>query len=205
MSAMFRIVGADGAEYGPVSVDELRLWIESERANANTKAKKEGSSDWRNLGDFSEFADEFTSTPQGVPTGNWLSDVSERRTRAQRADAELRKITGQRMSAAWDASNWMVKRLLDDVGACLYQRPNLITVAFWKLMGAGYSRNYEVTAKKEYSKWELSRYGKTIVDVTLLLKGEIPHFRISGSLAKSFLFTDTITEDELKRTLRSLL
>jgi hypothetical protein len=53
---MFKIIGADGQQYGPVSVEQLRQWIVEGRANAQTLIQAEGSADWKPLGQFPEFA-----------------------------------------------------------------------------------------------------------------------------------------------------
>ena len=52
---MFTIIGADGKEYGPVSLDQLNAWIAAGRANLQTKAKRDGENDWKTLGEFAEF------------------------------------------------------------------------------------------------------------------------------------------------------
>jgi TM2 domain-containing membrane protein YozV len=51
---MYKIIGADGREYGPVTTEQLRQWIREGRANAQTKAQAEGGTDWRTLADFPE-------------------------------------------------------------------------------------------------------------------------------------------------------
>jgi len=53
---MFKIIGADGQQYGPVSADQIRQWIAQGRANAETLAQAEGSAEWKRLGDFPEFS-----------------------------------------------------------------------------------------------------------------------------------------------------
>jgi hypothetical protein len=67
---MYRIIGADGGEYGPVTADQLRQWITQGRANAESKAAVEGSTEWKPLRSFSEFASLFTTTtpPPIAPT-----------------------------------------------------------------------------------------------------------------------------------------
>ena len=60
---MFTILGGDGQEYGPASVEQIHAWIASGRANLETRAKKQGESDWRRLGDFAEFAPPTAGTP----------------------------------------------------------------------------------------------------------------------------------------------
>lgn len=53
---MYKIIGADGRDYGPVSAAELRQWIVESRANAQTQVLAEGSNEWRTLGTLPEFA-----------------------------------------------------------------------------------------------------------------------------------------------------
>ena len=59
---MFFIIGGDGKEYGPVTVEQIRTWIRAGRANLETKAKALGTDEWRSLADFAEF-----SSPDGMP------------------------------------------------------------------------------------------------------------------------------------------
>jgi TM2 domain-containing membrane protein YozV len=53
---MYKIIGADGHQYGPVLSAQIREWIAAGRANAGTMAQMEGSADWRPLSSFAEFA-----------------------------------------------------------------------------------------------------------------------------------------------------
>jgi prepilin-type processing-associated H-X9-DG protein len=66
---MFKILGADQKEYGPVSADQVRQWIAQGRANGQTKMQAAGSPDWKPLADFPEFADAFrpAASPAGQP------------------------------------------------------------------------------------------------------------------------------------------
>jgi len=64
--SMYRIVGVDGRQYGPVSGEQLRQWIAEGRANAQTQAFAEGATEWRPLGGLPEFAGLFT--PPTPPT-----------------------------------------------------------------------------------------------------------------------------------------
>ena len=54
---MYKIIGGDQKEYGPVSAEQMRQWIAEGRAGAQTKAQAEGSADWRPLSAFPEFND----------------------------------------------------------------------------------------------------------------------------------------------------
>ncbi len=53
---MYKILGTDQKEYGPVSADVLRQWIADRRANAQTLVKPDGTADWKPLAEFSEFS-----------------------------------------------------------------------------------------------------------------------------------------------------
>src|SRR5215469_9862708 len=53
---MYRIIGADGREYGPISAEQLRQWIAEGRAIATTRVLREGASDWTTLGALPEFS-----------------------------------------------------------------------------------------------------------------------------------------------------
>jgi hypothetical protein len=39
---MFIIIGGDGREYGPATVEQIRAWIAAGRANLETPAKRMG-------------------------------------------------------------------------------------------------------------------------------------------------------------------
>ncbi len=65
---MYKIIGANQVQYGPVSADQLRQWIAEGRADANTQVQAEGSSEWRALRDIPEFAGNFAGLPPvGLP------------------------------------------------------------------------------------------------------------------------------------------
>src|SRR5688500_12378300 len=53
---MYKILGADGKEYGPVGADVLHLWIADRRVDANTRVQAPGSPEWKPLGTLPEFA-----------------------------------------------------------------------------------------------------------------------------------------------------
>lgn len=53
---MFKMIGGDGREYGPVTADQLREWILDHRANGQTMVLAEGGRDWQPLGTLPEFA-----------------------------------------------------------------------------------------------------------------------------------------------------
>ena len=51
---MYKIIGADGRMYGPVTPEQLRYWITEGRANAQTLVQPAGSPDWKPLVEFPE-------------------------------------------------------------------------------------------------------------------------------------------------------
>lgn len=58
---MFKIIGADQKEYGPISLEQLRQWIAEGRANAQTLVQSDTNPEWKPLGSFAEFADAFAA------------------------------------------------------------------------------------------------------------------------------------------------
>jgi hypothetical protein len=66
---MFKIIGADQKEYGPISVEQIRQWIRDGRLNAQTPAQREGGTDWQQLSAFAEFADLFQTAASASPGG----------------------------------------------------------------------------------------------------------------------------------------
>ena len=69
------IVGGDGRTYGPVTADEVRQWIADRRANAQTRAQRDGATEWKTLAEYPEFAAQFggwsggAAAPQLRPGG----------------------------------------------------------------------------------------------------------------------------------------
>ena len=60
---MYKILGGDGKEYGPIPADTLRQWVNEGRANADTQVQAEGGTGWTALGQLAEFAPLFTAPP----------------------------------------------------------------------------------------------------------------------------------------------
>ena len=65
---MYKIIGGDQKEYGPVTAADIRQWIAEHRLNAQSKVLAEGSADWKPLSEFPEFADALRAGPQPAPT-----------------------------------------------------------------------------------------------------------------------------------------
>lgn len=53
---MYRIIGADGREYGDVTAETMRKWISEGRVNAQTRVLPEGGTEWKTLAEIPELA-----------------------------------------------------------------------------------------------------------------------------------------------------
>jgi TM2 domain-containing membrane protein YozV len=60
---MYKIIGIDGRQYGPVSAEQIRGWIAENRVNAQTIAQTEGAQEWKPISAFPE----FQAPASGVP------------------------------------------------------------------------------------------------------------------------------------------
>ncbi len=78
--AMYRIIGADGREYGPIPGEQLREWIAEGRANAQTLALAEGATQWRPLVEYLEFAPLLARTAPAALTAGPISSPQAPRT-----------------------------------------------------------------------------------------------------------------------------
>jgi hypothetical protein len=111
---MYKIIGADGREYGPVTADQLRQWIRDGRANAQTKAQAEGATDWKTLAELPEFADALGSArPTTPPVVNAV-------------DAEA-------LAAQILARDYRI-----EIGRCISRGWELVKNDFWMFVGASF-------------------------------------------------------------------
>jgi hypothetical protein len=62
---MYKIVGADGKEYGPVSIEQMRQWTAEGRINAQTRVRGAGAVAWKTAADFPELG---FAPATGVPS-----------------------------------------------------------------------------------------------------------------------------------------
>src|SRR5947207_430627 len=112
---MYKIIGADQKEYGPVPSDQVRKWIAEGRANAQTKTRAEGGNDWKSLSDFAEFAESLAAqAPAARP--------SPPKTGA--------------LDAGKFAAEIMARDYHVDIGDCFSRSLNLVKDNFWLLVGA---------------------------------------------------------------------
>jgi hypothetical protein len=60
---MYKIIGSDQKEYGPVSAEQIHEWFRDGRLNGQTMGCAEGTQEWKPLGTFPEFS--FMNAPAG--------------------------------------------------------------------------------------------------------------------------------------------
>ena len=65
---MYKLLGSDQKEYGPISADQLRAWISQGRANGRSKVQAAGSTEWKLLAEFPEFADALRAMAGAAPS-----------------------------------------------------------------------------------------------------------------------------------------
>jgi hypothetical protein len=53
---MYRIVGSDGNEYGPISLEQLKRWVAEGRINAQSRVKPAEAADWSTASEPERFS-----------------------------------------------------------------------------------------------------------------------------------------------------
>lgn len=181
---MYKIIGADKKEYGPVSADQLHQWISEGRANAQSLVQAVGSGEWKPLSAIPEFAEMLRlqaepSTPPPVSAGGFAATTPEEILARQ---PELK--IGACLSQSWNllAENfgllfasslliWLIST------AC---RMNMVTgLAYWVFQGVFYGGLYLVFLKR--MRGESASVGDTfsgfgVAFAQLLLAGFITSF-----------------------------
>jgi len=61
---LYKVIGADGIEYGPATLEVVRQWLAQGRVNFQTRVQRLGDSNWLPLSAFPEFG---ASAPPQVP------------------------------------------------------------------------------------------------------------------------------------------
>jgi hypothetical protein len=64
---MYKVLGSDGNEYGPVSTEQVKKWIAEHRVEKKTPVIPEGGADWVFLDSLPEFATAFMPPSSGTP------------------------------------------------------------------------------------------------------------------------------------------
>src|SRR5271157_986475 len=66
---MYKIIGADQIEYGPVTAEQVRQWVVEGRLNGLSKIQVDGSGVWKQLRDMPEFATCLPPPPPPIALG----------------------------------------------------------------------------------------------------------------------------------------
>ncbi len=118
---MYKIIGADGQQYGPVSADQIRRWIAENRVRPETLVQRQGAEEWKALSTFPEFADALSA--RAVPPAAPPPPLGGT---PPKPDAEA-------LAAEILARDYRV-----EIGSCISRGWNLVTRHFWLLVGAAF-------------------------------------------------------------------
>lgn len=113
---VYRIIGSDQKEYGPITADQLKQWIAEGRVNRQTRVLAEGATDWKTVADFPEFAEALAAKSAPPVVG-----ASPPKPDADALAAEILACDSQ-----------------VEIGSCLSRSWNLLTQHFWLIVGAAF-------------------------------------------------------------------
>jgi hypothetical protein len=117
---MYKMIGADGRQYGPVSADQVREWITQGRANGHTRVLAEGATEWKMLSELPEFSAALGpgfSRPTAPPTPP--------------APASGGQTEAEAMAQAILARDYNLQ-----IGSCISRGWDLVMSHFWLTVGA---------------------------------------------------------------------
>ena len=115
---MYKIIGGDQQEYGPVSGDEIRQWVAEGRANGLTLVQRVGDTGWRPLAAYSEFANLVGAAPPGAPP----------------------PLAGPALAAgpALTPDEILARDYDLDIGSCISRAWELMQRNFWPIVGVSF-------------------------------------------------------------------
>jgi thiol:disulfide interchange protein len=70
---MYKIIGADQKEYGPISADQVRQWISEGRVNGQTRMQAADTTEWKTVAEFPEFV---LNLPRPLPPPSHAVPIS---------------------------------------------------------------------------------------------------------------------------------
>ncbi len=165
---MYRIIGGDGREYGPVSAAQITQWLAQNRANGDTRIKPEGAADWTTLAALPEFAAAFAS-PVSPPPLPGEGAVPPPATTTAPAEAAASPVGGFAATPATAP--------LEAARACL-DRPFRLSVM------DTLSRGWDILA----SRFWLVAGATTVALLTSMVAGMLPIVGIAASILLTQVF-----------------
>ncbi len=66
---MYKIIGGDGKEYGPITIEVLTDWAKQGRVNPQTRVQAEGSADWKPAAEYPELQAIFAGVAAAAAPG----------------------------------------------------------------------------------------------------------------------------------------
>jgi len=151
---MFKIIGADQKEYGPVTADQINAWILEGRANGQTLVQPLGSSEWKPLSGLTEFATALgvKSAEGGPPSMIATKDPSALANAVLSRNVRLE--IGECMSRGWRSLMENAGLFFGAAGLLVVMRlalgliPFVGGIANWILYGALYGGFYLIYLKR---------------------------------------------------------
>jgi len=96
---MYKIIGADKKEYGPVTAAQMHQWISEGRANSQTLVQAVGATDWKPLSAFPEFADALRINLEPIAPAFAPSSAA---VEAELSTTDYELDLGDYIPAGWD-------------------------------------------------------------------------------------------------------
>jgi hypothetical protein len=112
---MYRVIGTDGQQYGPINAEQLRRWLAENRLNAQSLVQPEGSQEWKPLGSFAEFADALDAASPPPLAGS-----------------------PPKQDAGALAAEILARDYEVDIGRCFSRSWDLLARHFWLVVGASF-------------------------------------------------------------------
>jgi hypothetical protein len=111
---MYKIIGADKKEYGPVTTEQLRQWFVEGRVNGQTMVRLETETDWKTMASLPEFADLL---------------------RGAESPAAPSFLASQPGPAAAPIEQVLARDYELDIGSCISRSWELVRAHFWPVIG----------------------------------------------------------------------
>jgi len=181
---MYKIIGGDQKEYGPVTADEVRQWIAEGRLNGQSRVWAEGTAEWKLLSAFAEFADALRAQAGSAmpPAGVSMPPLSAELWTAQvlARDARLNPI--ECISRSWRlvTSNFglifTASAVVWLIGTACSSLP-FVGILYWALKGVLFGGLYLVILNKIHNR------PTGVADVFSGFQVQFGHLLMAGLLA----------------------